>query len=706
MLLEADSKSMRSMNGSRRNSGSSLVSSSSASSNLSHLEEDTWILWGRIANEWEEWRRRKEKLLKELIHKGIPHHFRAIVWQLLCSATNMPVKNQYSELLKMSSPCEKLIRRDIARTYPEHEFFKGQDSLGQEVLFNVMKAYSLVDREVGYCQGSAFIVGLLLMQMPEEEAFCVFVRLMQEYRLRELFKPSMAELGLCIYQFEYMLQEQLPDLNTHFRSQSFHTSMYASSWFLTLFLTTFPLPVATRVFDIFMYEGLEIVFRVGLALLQVNQVELMQLDMEGMSQYFQKVIPHQFDSCPDKLILKAYQVKYNPKKMKRLEKEYAAMKSKEMEEQIEIKRLRTENRLLKQRIETLEKGQVTRAQEAEENYVIKRELAVVRQQCSSAAEDLQKAQSTIRQLQEQQRNSSLPDENNVAQLQEELKALKVREGQAVASARELKLQLQELSDTWQAHLSRGGRWKESPRKLVLGELQDELMSVRLREAQALAEGRELRQRVVELETQDHIHRNLLNRVEAERAALQEKLQYLAAQNKGLQTQLSESRRKQAEAECKSKEEVMAVRLREADSMAAVAEMRQRIAELEIQREEGRIQGQLNHSDSSQYIRELKDQIEELKAEVRLLKGPPSFEDPLAFDGLHLARHLDEDSLPSSDEELLGMGVGAALQDTLYPLSPQDARFLRSLERPAKDSEGSSDSDAEELATPYSQGLDN
>lgn len=121
-----------------------------------------------------------------------------------------------------------------------------------------------MDREVGYCQGSAFIVGLLLMQvctsrtglgsfgralrwvstspipklevvpahpipshiaplsrwqdaeegvcvllcpqMPEEEAFCVFVRLMQEYRLRELFKPSMAELGLCIYQFEYMLQ--------------------------------------------------------------------------------------------------------------------------------------------------------------------------------------------------------------------------------------------------------------------------------------------------------------------------------------------------------------------------------------------------------------------------------------------------------------------------------------------------------------------
>ncbi|XP_063148576.1 EVI5-like protein isoform X3 [Candoia aspera] len=726
-LLEADSKSLRSMNGSRRNSGSSLVSSSSASSNLSHLEEDTWILWGRIVNEWEEWRKRKEKLLKELIRKGIPHHFRAIVWQLLCSATDMPVKNQYSELLKMSSPCEKLIRRDIARTYPEHEFFKGQDSLGQEVLFNVMKAYSLVDREVGYCQGSAFIVGLLLMQMPEEEAFCVFVRLMQEYRLRELFKPTMAELGLCIYQFEYMLQEQLPELNIHFRSQSFLTSMYASSWFLTLFLTTFPLPVATRVFDIFMYEGLEIIFRVGMALLQFNQAELMQLDMEGMSQYFQKVIPHQFDSCPDKLILKAYQVKYNPKKMKRLEKEYTAIKNREMEEQIEIK------------------GQVTRAQEAEENYIIKRELAVVKQQCCSATENLQKARSTIQQLQDQQgnprfseefvshleteleqsrlresetlsalkemqdkvlemekKNSLLPDENNVARLQEELKAMKVRESEAMKSFRELQQQVKELNDNWQAHLSRtGGRWKDSPRKNTMNDLQDELMNLRLRETQAQGEVRELRQRVVELETQDQIHSNLLSRMEQECSGLHEKVQYLTAQNKGLQTQLSETKRKHAESECKSKEEVMAVRLREADSMAAVAEMRQRIAELEIQREEGMIQGQLNNSDSSQYIRELKEQIDELKAEIRLTKGQKPFEDSMGFDGIHIVSHLavDDDSLHSSDEELLTspMVVGA-LQDVLYPLSPHNTHFLHGTESSGKESDGTTDSDPDDPAS--------
>ncbi|NXG79060.1 EVI5 protein, partial [Baryphthengus martii] len=663
-LLETDSKSLRSVNGSRRNSGSSLVSSSSASSNLSHLEEDSWILWGRIVNEWEDVRKKKEKQVKELVRKGIPHHFRAIVWQLLCSAQSMPIKDQYSELLKMTSPCEKLIRRDIARTYPEHDFFKEKDSLGQEVLFNVMKAYSLVDREVGYCQGSAFIVGLLLMQMPEEEAFCVFVKLMQDYRLRELFKPSMAELGLCMYQFECMIQEHLPELYVHFQSQSFHTSMYASSWFLTIFLTTFPLPIATRIFDIFMSEGLEIVFRVGLAVLQMNQAELLQLDMEGMLQHFQKVIPHQFDSGPDKLIQASYQVKYNAKKMKKLEKEYTTIKTKEMEEQVEIKRLRTENRLLKQRIETLEKESASLADRLiqhkcssrySEDFVLQLEKELVQARLSEAESHCALKEMQDKVLEMEKRNSSLPDEENVARLQEELIAVKLREAEALMGLKELRQQVKDLEEHWQRHLARTtGRWKDPPRKNTVNELQDELMTVRLKEAETQAELKETKQRMMEMETQNQINSNHLRRAEQEVTNLQGKVQYLSAQNKGLLAQLNEAKRRQAEIECKSKEEVMAVRLREADRIAAVAELQQHIAELEIQKEEGKIQGQLNKSDSNQYIRELKDQIAELHHEIKCLKGQRDFSDQPTFDGIHIVNHFtgDDESFHSSDEDFI------------------------------------------------------
>uniref|UniRef100_A0A671QZ89 Ecotropic viral integration site 5 protein homolog n=1 Tax=Sinocyclocheilus anshuiensis TaxID=1608454 RepID=A0A671QZ89_9TELE len=630
-LLETDSKTLRSVNGSRRNSGSSLVSSSSASSNLSHLEEDSWILWGRIVNEWEDVRKKKEKQLKELVRKGIPHHFRAIVWQLLCSAQNLAIKEQYSELLKMTSPCEKLIRRDIARTYPEHEFFK-EDSLGQEVLFNVMKAYSLVDREVGYCQGSAFIVGLLLMQMPEEEAFCVFVKLMQDYRLRELFKPSMAELGLCMYQFECMIQEQLPELHVHFQTQSFHTSMYASSWFLTIFLTSFPLPVATRIFDIFMCEGLEIVFRVGMAILQMNQAELMQLDMEGMLQHFQKVIPHQLDSGPDKVIQAAYQVKYNAKKMKKLEKEYTTIKTKEMEEQVEIK-----------------KGNPRYSEEF--ILQLERELVQARLQEAESQCALKEMQDKI--LDMEKRSSSLPDENNVVRLREELIGVKLREAEALTGLKELRQQVRDLEEHWQRHLARtAGRWKDSPRKNAASELQDELMSVRLREAEAQAELREIRQRMLELETQNQIHNNQLRRAELEARNLQERLQVLTNQNKMLHAELQETKRKQAEIDCKNKEEVMAVRLREADNIAAMAELQQQISELEIQKEEGKVQGHLNNTDSSQYIRDLKDQIADLKHEIRCLRGQQGLPDQPSFDGIHIVNHYggDNESYQSSDDD--------------------------------------------------------
>lgn len=204
------------------------------------------------------------------------------------------------------------------------------------------------------------------------------------------------------------------------------------------------------------------------------------------------------------------------------------------------------------------------------------------------------------------------------------------------------------------------------------------MSCRLREVMAHSETRELRQRVLILESQEVVHEKQLSRMEKECKELRDRLQNEAAQYKALQSQMSEDKRRRAVTECKNKEEVMAVRLREADSMAAVAEMRQRIAELEIQKEEGVIKGKLNDSDSSQYIRELKDQIEELRQEILILRGHKPYSDPISYDGLssRLGQE-DEDSLPSSDEELLSRPLGA-LQDALYPHSPHKACFLRPL----------------------------
>jgi len=51
------------------------------------------------------------------------------------------------------------------RTFPSHPYFSTQLGPGQLSLFNLLKAYSLLDEEVGYCQGLSFIAGILLMHV-------------------------------------------------------------------------------------------------------------------------------------------------------------------------------------------------------------------------------------------------------------------------------------------------------------------------------------------------------------------------------------------------------------------------------------------------------------------------------------------------------------------------------------------------------------
>ena len=168
-------------------------------------EEISWELWNQIITDWTVWSKKKPVQLKDYIRKGIPVYLRPLAWQYLCGADLTDSKEKFKEYLKKQSACEKIIRRDIDRTYPDQEFFR--NTAGQESLFNVMKAYSIHDPEVGYCQGSAFICGLLLIQnIPEEEAFAIFVQIMQVYELREIYKPNMYHLGLCMFQLDTLLQ--------------------------------------------------------------------------------------------------------------------------------------------------------------------------------------------------------------------------------------------------------------------------------------------------------------------------------------------------------------------------------------------------------------------------------------------------------------------------------------------------------------------
>jgi len=130
------------------------------------VEGIDWSFWGAVVQDYEAVARERPKELSKAIQQGIPTVIRGPIWQLMSSSKSAELEETYKALLKLTSPHEKAIHKDISRTFPNHKFFKDTGA-GQDGLFMVVKAYSLYDREVGYTQGLAFIVAALLLNVSD-----------------------------------------------------------------------------------------------------------------------------------------------------------------------------------------------------------------------------------------------------------------------------------------------------------------------------------------------------------------------------------------------------------------------------------------------------------------------------------------------------------------------------------------------------------
>lgn len=221
--------------------------------NKESLDPD-WEFWGEVMANYSATIRKSSALFQRHLYKGIPPTIRGLMWQIISCSKSAALELEYSQYLECSSRHEKLIECDLSRTYPDHEYFKA-GAHGQIALFNVLKAYSLYDKEIGYVQGLAFIAGALLLNMPEESAFCVLVRLMKDYAFRALYTPKMIGVQLLSYQFDQMMSIQIPTIYAHLRDMDVQSSMYASQWFLTVFAYRFPIDLVFRVYDVIFAEG-------------------------------------------------------------------------------------------------------------------------------------------------------------------------------------------------------------------------------------------------------------------------------------------------------------------------------------------------------------------------------------------------------------------------------------------------------------------
>ena len=120
---------------------------------------------------------------------------------------------------------------------------------------------------VGYCQAQAPIAALLLMNMPTEQAFWCFVSICDKY-LTGYYSSGMQAIQLDGDILFGLLKKVSPNAYKHLKAQSIEPILYMTEWFLCAFTRTLPWPTVLRIWDMFMCEGIKVLFKVGLVLLK------------------------------------------------------------------------------------------------------------------------------------------------------------------------------------------------------------------------------------------------------------------------------------------------------------------------------------------------------------------------------------------------------------------------------------------------------
>ncbi|CAK8684311.1 unnamed protein product [Clavelina lepadiformis] len=286
-----------------------------------------------------------QSVLHAAVRKGVPRALRGRVWSMLyeqwklrLESTQRPltskcklVKTPYHELLKLLTSEQHAILIDLGRTFPTYPYYSQQLGNGQLALFNVLKAYSLADVDVGYCQGLSFVAGLLLMHMPSSnEAFSMLCHLMAGMGCRKLYLPDMEALRVAVYQLSRLLHDFHKDLYDHLEKNDVTMMLFAAPWFLTMFASVLSFGFTARIFDLLFLEGTSALFKAALCLLSHHKKNILEEDgFESVVGYLKDKLPDMDDSSVKQVLSEIFDLNIE-EKLRVYEVEYSVLEEGEL----------------------------------------------------------------------------------------------------------------------------------------------------------------------------------------------------------------------------------------------------------------------------------------------------------------------------------------------------------------------------------------
>ncbi|CAN7999201.1 unnamed protein product [Ixodes pacificus] len=259
----------------------------------------TWV--SDVLPRWET--ARHQRRTQDLWWQGIPPSVRGHVWKLavgnelnitselyeICALRSRQVtRADDPDLADTRENSAHLIRLDVSRTFPQLGIFQ-ESGPYFDVLHCLLGAYVVYRPDVGYVQGMSFLAAMLLLNLDVADAFICFANLLNRPCQLAFFRVDQPQMNAYYTLYEDFFRENLPKLFAHFQKHSLTSDLYLVDWIYTLYSRSLPLDVASRVWDVFLRDGEEFLFRSALGIMRLYEQVLLQLDFINLAQFLTKL---------------------------------------------------------------------------------------------------------------------------------------------------------------------------------------------------------------------------------------------------------------------------------------------------------------------------------------------------------------------------------------------------------------------------------
>ncbi|KAJ8507272.1 hypothetical protein ONZ45_g10348 [Pleurotus djamor] len=250
----------------------------SASTIESHRQRE--LKWLTLISAVPSSQARKNKKVKRLLMEGeVPSSVRYMVWGHIMDVEGKGkgTKGAYERIVEggkgwvggKNGEVEE-IEKDVRES--------GVEVSTQESMVMVMQSYLAMVPDVKYSRGLTHIARNLLSHAPEQDGFWVFVSLMDSY-LRPYFSAmTTTQKEVDAMLFAKALENNDPTVAKKvFTAMGINVLTICDYWFSSVFVNSFPSAYLQRIWDVFLFEGVPFLLRIGLAIFTLTRRQILEL---------------------------------------------------------------------------------------------------------------------------------------------------------------------------------------------------------------------------------------------------------------------------------------------------------------------------------------------------------------------------------------------------------------------------------------------